>query len=206
MVPFAKLSAVERLFEQIPRADTFKLILRWRPADLVAGVSDLAVYEYLASIGLNLYVHPRIHLKLFVFESNLALLTSGNLTDRGLGYCAPDDTNVEIGATVTLGASDWIELYRVASDSRLVTPAIYKAFAEFVQTQPARVPIPAPDLLGLEKTYTLASLPATDSLAALAAFASMHAPRPSDFVRRAYHDRQSFDFVKVSTSTSSIKG
>ena len=30
--------------------------------------SDLGVYEYLASIGLNLYIHPRIHLKLFVFE------------------------------------------------------------------------------------------------------------------------------------------
>ena len=54
VVPFAKLSAVKRLFEQIPRADTFKLILRWRPGDVVAGVSDLGVYEYLASIGLNL--------------------------------------------------------------------------------------------------------------------------------------------------------
>jgi hypothetical protein len=72
----------------------------------------------------------------------------------------------------------------------LVTPAIYTAFVDFVQSQPAHSPVPSPDLLGPRKTYTLALLPATDSPEALTDFyESRHASAHSgDFVRRAYHD------------------
>src|ERR1700687_2228109 len=196
VVPFVKLDALKRLLDSAPPATEFKIICRWRPADLVARVSDLEIFGFLQERGCELFINHQIHLKLYVFASNVALSTSGNLTLSGLGYSDSNRANIEVGSLVELTAPDWVNLYRVVSGSRLVTPEVYSRFEEFVKSQPPPSDtVPCPDLLGPPKTYTLASLPASQSHDYLATF--YFDPAPSGYtpevMRRAFHDLAIFE-------------
>jgi hypothetical protein len=133
-------------------------------------------------------------MKLYVFESNAAVSTSANLTQRGLGYVEPDQANIEIACEVELTAADWVNLYRVIRESRLITTELYARFEEFVIANP---PSPAaasvPDLLGPPKRFTLASLPATDSPTELAEFyADPSSWNDPEALRRAFQDLATF--------------
>lgn len=154
--------------------------------------------------GARLYVNTRVHMKLYVFESNTAVSTSGNLTLRGLGYV--DKPNIEVGNYVELTAADWINLYGVVGESRLMTPEIYARFEDYVasnQLPPAPFSPPA-DLLGPSKIFTLASLPATETPAALMKFyfsRSAYHLNP-ETARRGFHDLAVFE---IQDSISSLE-
>jgi hypothetical protein len=196
VAPFIKLEALKSLFEEAPVSNGCRVVCRWQPLDLVAGVSDLEVYGYLKDRGWDFFVNQQIHMKLYVFESNLAFATSGNLTMTGLGYVDAARANVEVGTIVELTAQDWVNLYRVIAESRLITPELYARFEEYVRTHPPPQPSdPAPDLLGPPKKYTLAALPATETPDTLADFYfSMSSVSQSpDLERRGYHDLATFD-------------
>lgn len=196
VAPFVKLEALQRLFESTKPAQGLKLICRWRPGDLVAGVSDLEVFGYLKAKGCELYVNPRIHMKLYVFESNVAVSTSANLTLRGLGYVGVDVANIEVGSDVELTAADWVNLYSVVRGSRLMTPELYARFEEYVKANPPPPPAAtAPDLLGPPKQFTLASLPATDSPTELADFYFNPTAfkERSEAARRGFQDLATFE-------------
>ena len=196
VAPFVKLDALERLFEATRPAPGLKLICRWRPGDLIAGVSDLEVFDYLKSNGCELYVNQQIHLKLFAFDSNVAISTSANVTLRGLGYVALDVANIEVGSEVKLSSEDWINLYRVIRGSRLITAELYARYREYVEANPKPPEVAAvPDLLGPTKMFSLASLPATDSPEALEQFyfSPTAFGQRAEAVRRAYQDLATFE-------------
>lgn len=195
VAPFIKLAALQRLFEGVRPTAECKVVSRWRPSDVLTGVSDLGVYTWLQERGWSLYVNERLHMKLYAFESNRALVTSGNLTLKGLGYIAAEASNIEVGKVVDLQQLDWLNLYRVISESRLITPEIYGRFVEYVDAQgPPPRTNPHPDLLGTAKQYTLASLPASESPDSLWDFyhALSAASHPPEAARRGYHDLATF--------------
>jgi hypothetical protein len=196
VAPFVKLDALVRLFDSTKPAAGLKLVSRWLPSDLVLGVSDLEVYGYLASNGCELYVNHQVHMKLYVFESSAAVSTSANLTQRGLGYCDLVNANIEVGSEAQLNAADWVKLYRVVRDSRLMTPELYARVEAYVKAQPAPLPVSKPDdLFGPAKEFTLAALPATDSPQELMEFyLSPELSRVSpEVARRAFHDLATFE-------------
>ena len=195
VAPFIKLQSLDLLVRNIPSHVRCQVVSRWRPEDLVAGVSDLEVFEYLKRRGWPLFVHSRVHMKLYVFESNVAFMASGNLTMNGLGYTPSNIANVEVGATVNLAANDWVNLYQLFGESRLMTEELYARYVEHVRSQPKALPPPAAvDLVGPARAYTLASLPATETPLELGEFyASMSTSRPPcEAERRCYHDLATF--------------
>ncbi len=137
VAPYVKVQALERLFGSAAPVSGLKLISRWCPRDLLTGVSDLEVFDYLKSMGSDLYVNQRIHMKLYAFESNIAISTSANLTLRGLGYVDLDVANIEVGSSVNLSAADWVNLYRVIRGSRLMTPELYARYKDYLTSRPA---------------------------------------------------------------------
>lgn len=189
VVPFVKLDALKQLHWVQNRRVRVKVICRWRPEDLLTGSSDVEVFPYLKANGCELFLNPDIHLKLYIFASNLTFNTSGNLTLRGLGYS--EHPNVEVGNMVTLTAEDWSRIYRIVESSRQVDDILYQRFKVFVEQRATESSVfSPPDLLGPTKLYTIASLPATETPANLASFYSNAAdPRnaPED-VRRGVHD------------------
>ena len=88
IVPFIKMDALTQLLKSQANLRGLKVVVRWRPQDLLAGVSDLEIYEYLRNCGCALFLNSRIHLKLYIFSDNTAICTSANLTMKGLGYWA----------------------------------------------------------------------------------------------------------------------
>lgn len=189
LVPFIKLQALVRLYSLNLKRNKIKVVCRWRPEDIVAGVSDLEIYPFLKHSGCELYINFNIHLKLYVFESNTAFNTSGNMTLRGLGYS--DSANIEVGNMVSLTTSDWTKIYHVINSSRLVTDDIYQRFKEYsAQHPPVSRPLPPIELLPAAKTYTISSLPATESPERLSDFYFSHGQEKASLedIRRAAHD------------------
>ena len=189
LVPFAKLAALQQLHWVHSSKVKLKVICRWRPEDIIAGVSDLEVFNYLKESGSQLYINPDIHLKLYVFASNTAFNTSGNMTLRGLGYS--ESVNIEVGNMVALTTNDWTKIYEIINTSRQVDDALYQRFKDYAaQRPPLGTPMPPMDLLPPAKTYTISSLPATESPQKLAAFyfdPSREKLTPEE-MRRAAHD------------------
>ena len=134
LVPFAKLAALQKLHLLNSKKVKIKVVCRWRPEDIVAGVSDLEIYPFLKQSNCELYINSNIHLKLYVFTSNTAFNTSGNLTLRGLGYS--ESANIEVGNMVNLTTYDWTKVYNVINSSRLVTDDIYQRFKEYFDQHP----------------------------------------------------------------------
>jgi hypothetical protein len=189
LVPFAKLAALQKLHWLNSKRVKIKVVCRWRPEDIVAGVSDLEIYPFLKQSDCELYINSNIHLKLYVFASNTAFNTSGNMTLRGLGYS--ESANIEVGNMVSLTTTDWTKIYDVINSSRLVTDDIYQRFKEYsAQHPPVSRPLPPIDLMPAPKSYTISSLPATDSPKKLADFYFSHEQQKGSLedIRRAAHD------------------
>jgi len=194
LVPFAKLAALQQLHWVHSNKAKFKVICRWRPEDITSGVSDLEVYNYLKESGCQLFINTEIHLKLYVFASNDAFNTSGNLTLRGLGYS--ESANIEVGNMVSLTLHDWTKIYEIINASRQVDDDLYQRFEDYaMQRPPLGTPLSSMDLFSPSKNYTISSLPATESPKMLARFyfdPTSGRLTPEE-VRRAAHDLATFD-------------
>jgi hypothetical protein len=192
VVPFIKLDALKRLLDSVGGGGELIVISRWRVSDFTAGVSDLDVFPYLHSKGVKLYANTSLHMKLYVFNSNKAINTSGNLTLKGLGYS--ESCNIEVANCVQLLEGDWLKLHLVQRDSRLITMDVYnrfKALLDQLPIQPSPAAIDVENLFESRKEFTLSELPATDNPVDLIDF---YFDRKEDFkydpefLRRVYHD------------------
>ena len=140
--------------------------------------------------NIPLYVNQEIHLKLYVFDSNVAFSTSGNLTLRGFGYS--EKSNIEVGSFVHLTREDWSRIYELIAESKQVDENLYQSYKRYLRACP-KVPVPSippPDLALARKIYTISSLPASETPGQLATYyfspdATEIAP---DEMRRAAHD------------------
>jgi hypothetical protein len=189
--PFIKAEALEQLMAPGDWATELRIVVRWRAEDLLSGVSDLSVYPFLKSRGIPLYVSPRLHMKLYVCDSNWALATSANLTQRGLGLGPRESWNIESGQALVLTRSDWIVLHQLIQESRLVDDDVYARLEKYVaQNHAPYAVLPPLDVFGPAKIFTLASLPATDHPAQLEEFyfSGTEAAFPPDLARRAFQD------------------
>lgn len=192
--PFIGLDALKRFLQRAGAHHGIKVVVRWRPEDVQAGVSDVAIYPYLMELGIPLYLNHDIHLKLYVFESNTAFSTSGNLTLRGFGYS--QKPNIEVGSFVHLTQEDWSRIYELVNTSRQVDEVMYQRFKRYVESCPklAKPATPLPDLYGDSKTYTISSLPAMETPIKLAEyyFAPDTTEHSAEEIRRAAHDLVTF--------------
>jgi hypothetical protein len=192
IAPFITSAAIRQLTTVFFSGSNIKVICRWRPSDFAGGAADLTVYPVLRDLGCELYINPELHAKLYVYGSNRALLTSGNLTLAGLGLGVRP--NLEAGVFVRLCSSDWDRIFALLESSRHVDEAIYLRFKEFVERLPKRTEHPddsitLPEIIGGPKRFTIASLPATLTPTKLADFyfGRIAELAPED-LRRANHD------------------
>lgn len=193
LAPFVKLEALKRLNWVHTGRTRINVVARWKLEDLIAGVSDVEVYTYLKDLGAQLYINTDIHLKLYVFASNNAFNTSGNVTLRGLGYS--DAANIEVGNIIPLEREDWTRIYGIIAQSRRVDDALYERLKNFLAQQVPRTEQVYPDdLFPPMKRYTISSLPATISPIRLAEFyfPDGKANFSPDETRRALHDLSTF--------------
>lgn len=163
IAPFIQLNALSDLLSVANDFNDLNIITRWREEDIISGVSDIEIYPYLKNKKINLFYHDKIHLKLYVFNSNSAFATSANITKKGLGDLV--NFNIEIGSLVAINENDWFQIQKLLQESIQVTDKIYEA-AKIYINENKRTPPPLPKLILLDphsKPYSLKSLPKTES-------------------------------------------
>jgi hypothetical protein len=84
--PFIKADALARLVGSLQSAVRLRVVTRWVPEEIAAGVSDLDVWRVVCKRPhARLLLCPAIHAKYYRIDG-LALVGSANLTRRGLGW------------------------------------------------------------------------------------------------------------------------
>jgi len=160
--PFIRSEALKVFLDNFG-SKVSKVIVRWRVEDLLAGVSDLKIFDLLKEREIVLYQSSDIHLKLFQFSSNRAYIGSANITNKGLSLC--DNYNEEAGVIITLEMRDFQEIRRLCDESRLVTSEIVEAYRVALEASEKIKPnIVQPELPVIDRTkYLVSYLPATET-------------------------------------------
>ena len=86
VAPFIKAAALARLLLAIPEVATLRCVTRWRPEEIVAGVSDLEVWSLLEKLPrASLWLRPDLHAKYYRADHS-CLVGSANITATALGW------------------------------------------------------------------------------------------------------------------------
>lgn len=82
--PYVKQAALSDCLLAYTGAAAIRLVMRWSEEDFLAGQSDPGVFAYCRDRGLALRHHPRVHMKLWVFDQVRVVATSANISRRAL--------------------------------------------------------------------------------------------------------------------------
>jgi hypothetical protein len=94
VAPFIKVYAMRRMLEFLKTPPpNLQVVTRWRAEEVLAGVSDLEVFDVVAEFGGELWLCPALHAKYYRGDSRV-LVGSANVTFKALGL-APSP-NLEI--------------------------------------------------------------------------------------------------------------
>ena len=88
VAPFIRSAALGRLLDDIDKAVETVVVTRWRPLDLLAGASDLAVLDVTEARSIPLLLRHDLHAKLFAADDR-CLVGSANVTGMALGWHIP---------------------------------------------------------------------------------------------------------------------
>lgn len=173
-----------------------QVITSWTSATLLGGSADPEVYRVLEEIGGRLYLHDRIHLKLYICSHHQAVLSTGNLTRNGLGFSAAP--NIEASAFVHLVKEDWQRISELFEESQRVTKEIYDEAVAYC----AKYKIPAeiapkfliPRPMVATEMFSWLSLPATISPAELwKGYSAEHSGNDLEKQARIAHDLELYE-------------
>lgn len=133
IAPFIRVEALNVVLGGV-NLQNVTVVTTWNTRDVLEGATDLAVYPYLRSRGWHLCLHPGLHAKLLVSDSNTAIVTSANITKPGLGLA--ESSNVECALkTSSLSFSERLWLMNLVRNSLLVGDEYFLAFKRHVEHQ-----------------------------------------------------------------------
>lgn len=98
VAPFIRSSTLARLLEDVDPVVDVSIVTRWRPTDILAGASDLGVFDLCQERKISLHLRNDLHAKLFVIDSD-CFIGSANVTDTALGWRQPANLELLIEAT-----------------------------------------------------------------------------------------------------------
>ena len=123
--PFIKAKVFEAILSVIPGKISVRVVTRWRPPEVAAGLSDLEVFD-IATERENTQVDllHSLHAKLYVADNN-CLVGSANLTATALGW--RPDSNLEVLISADRSDSD---VSLLLDRLRGATPATFQIRAD----------------------------------------------------------------------------
>ena len=68
VAPFVRSESLSRLLDSVPVNIETMVVTRWRPADLIAGASDLSIYDVAEERAAQLYLRNDLHAKFFAAD------------------------------------------------------------------------------------------------------------------------------------------
>lgn len=101
VAPFMKFATLSRLLASVPDTVTLTCVTRWRPEEIIAGVSDLEIWPFLKQRSCtSLWLRPDLHAK-FYRADNRCLIGSANLTNAALGWSTASNLEILVPAKNT---------------------------------------------------------------------------------------------------------
>lgn len=104
---FVKVDALTKLLTNV-RSTSVEIVARWQKRDLVAGASDLDVYNLCKEKGWRFGISLKLHGKLYCIDRESIYLGSANLTSMGLGLVA--NSNLEFGTKIPASETDLLKV------------------------------------------------------------------------------------------------
>ena len=157
--PFINCDTLAKLLEN---SSNVIIVTSWRADHLVQGVSSLDLYPLSKEKGWKLYIHNRIHAKIYSMSLSSCYLGSANCTENALF-----DPNGNIECMMycpELSTYDRHELNRLLHESKLVDDRVYDTFVKWYEKLD-KINIShecGPDLEEID-TFSIFNLPATDN-------------------------------------------
>lgn len=162
--PFIQNNALASV---VPADDSDTVIVtRWRLADLVSGVSDPDVFEWVREHGCTLKIHPKLHAKVYSWDLDTALIGSSNLTNSGMGLVNQSNVEVLHGPT-KLPVEAQFKLRRTEKEAKLVTRDDYQKAVEYLENAATEKPDYGTINIGEDPEFLVSHLPMTEEPDAL---------------------------------------
>ena len=162
-VPYIKTKILEKLLEGISNQIT--IITTWKINDLISGSSELELYQFCKENNIALYIHNKIHLKVYSINLESAIVGSCNISRNGL----MEDGNYESGVLVNeLQISDRLYLEKIKREAIFVDDKVYQIYLDEYEKckkqAPEKIVFDDPKI-SLQKDYFLKSaLPMTENI------------------------------------------
>jgi len=130
--PFITRRALEEMLRTVTVRDVI-VVTTWRAADILRGSSDLELYPYLRSRGWELRLHKHLHAKLIVVDWRSAIISTANITQRGIGLVEPG--NLECAHLIgSLRPIDQFWVLTLVGDSSPMEDEWYTEFLKWLRS------------------------------------------------------------------------
>lgn len=101
---YIRSEALSDVLRRAPNDITGRVLVRWRKGDLLAGASDLSVFNVCRDRGLKLFMRLDFHGKVYCLPPHGIVVGSSNVTLAGLGLRT--GSNAEASTLVQISASN----------------------------------------------------------------------------------------------------
>lgn len=114
-------------FQGFPQGVTLKIITNFRKEDVKRGITDVDKLRALQDLGAEIRYNNNLHAKMVFIDGQTAIISSANLTKRGLSV------NYEAGAVIkdTEKVQEAVNFFNnVWEESETLTPELIRSFAQ----------------------------------------------------------------------------
>jgi len=165
-VPYIKTKILEILLEGIE--NQISIITTWHINDLISGSSELKLYQFCKEQNIALYIHNKIHLKMYSVNLESAIVASGNISHNGL----MDGGNYEAGVLVDkLEISDRMYLEKIKREAIFVDDDIYQIYLDEYENAkkqaPKQIDFEDPKIIRQKDYFLKSELPMTENISEL---------------------------------------
>ena len=141
VAPYIKHDVLERILEPVSQGCEVRVVTRWKPREIVLGVSDLEVWELVRDHdGRSLELHSALHAKYYRFDA-VSLAGSANLTGSALGW--HKRPNLEF---LQRFESTIAEEFESVLEGVEVTESMYRHYQHLLEEYEEMYPDIAPDI------------------------------------------------------------
>ena len=196
-VPYIKTRILKKLLEGIDSQIT--IITTWKINDLISGSSELELYQFCKENNITLYIHNKIHLKVYSVNMESAIVASGNISQNGL----MEGGNYEAGVLVNkLEISDRLYLEKIKREATFVDDKVYQIYLEQYEKckkqAPKKIDFEDPKIIPQKDYFLKSALPMTENIDDLIAGyerinSNLEPSENSEITNCIYHDLANYE-------------
>jgi len=196
-VPYIKTKILKKLLEGIDSQIT--IITTWKINDLISGSSELELYQFCKENNITLYIHNKIHLKVYSVNMESAIVASGNISHNGL----MEGGNYEAGVLVDkLEISDRMYLEKIKREAIFVDEDVYQIYLDEYEKAKKQaseqIDFEDPKIIPQKDYFLKSALPMTENIDDLIAGyerinSNLEPSENSEITNCIYHDLANYE-------------